>query len=109
MSDLINMTPPAARRIAAQGRPGSVSWYSADIWIRSVALLVTAVLIGRTSRKLPVEPLTTGDSYAYQYLFDYRPPFYGWFLNAWQAVTGSLDYLSLLHRHARHRRLCLLG
>jgi len=36
------------------------------------------------------------------YLFSYRPPFYGWLVNGWQAVTGSVDHLPLL-------QLILLG
>lgn len=76
--------------------PGRFAWGGRDLWIQGVALLLTALLTLRMARKLPVEPLTTGDSYAYQYLFDYRPPFYGWLINAWQAVTGSTDYLPML-------------
>jgi hypothetical protein len=96
MSQRINVAPLAARKLVAADRPGRLFWRDVDLWIQGVALVVTTVLIGRMARKLPVEPLTTGDSYAYQYLFDYRPPFYGWFINAWQALTGSLDYLPLL-------------
>src|SRR4051794_16763778 len=60
--------------------PRATLWRRAEVWIQSTAFLVTAVLIARMARKLPVEPLTTGDSYAYQYMLGYRPPFYGWFI-----------------------------
>ncbi|MFC7477471.1 hypothetical protein ACFQS7_24130 [Dankookia sp. GCM10030260] len=73
-----------------------------DHWILGSAFLLTTLLVARMARKLPVTPLTTGDSYAYQYLFNYRPPFYGWVVNGWQAVTGSVDYLPLM-------QLVLLG
>jgi hypothetical protein len=102
MSQRINMAPISARRPIAFAFPGRLAWGRSDLWILGVAALLTTVLVARMARKLPVVPLTTGDSYAYQYLFNYRPPFYGWLVNGWQAVSGSVDYLPLV-------QLVLLG
>ncbi|WP_431269875.1 hypothetical protein [Dankookia sp. P2] len=96
MSQRINMVPLSARRPAGFAFPGRFAWRGMDLWIQGVALLLTGLLTFRMARKLPAVPLTTGDSYAYQYLFNYRPPFYGWLINAWQAVTGGVEYLPLL-------------
>jgi hypothetical protein len=95
MSQRINMAPILARKPIAFALPGRIAWGRSDLWIKGVALLLTSVLVARMARKLPVEPLTTGDSYAYQYLFNYRPPFYGWLINGWQAIVGGTDYLPL--------------
>jgi len=77
MSQRINVSPFAAPRLVTAANSGRLAWRSMDVWIQGVAFAATAILILRMARKLPVEPLTTGDSYAYQYLFSYRPPFYG--------------------------------
>jgi hypothetical protein len=47
------------------------------------------------ARHLPVTPLPTGDSASYLTLASYRPPAYGWLLNAFEYVTGGLSYLPL--------------
>lgn len=103
MSQRINMAPLSARRPAGFALPERLAALArSDLSIQGVALLLTGLLVLRMARKLPVEPLTTGDSFAYQYLFNYRPPFYGWLINGWQAVSGSVDYLPLV-------QLLLLG
>jgi hypothetical protein len=96
MSQRINVSPFAARRLVAAENSSRLAWRSTDVWILGVAFAATAILVLRMARKLPVEPLTTGDSYAYQYLFSYRPPFYGWLINAWEALTGGSDHLPML-------------
>ena len=102
MSQRINMGPDAARTLPVAANADRVSWRAGDTWIQGIALMLTTVLIFRMARKLPVAPLTTGDSYAYQFLFSYRPPFYGWLINGWQAVSGGTEYLPQL-------QLILLG
>src|SRR6516164_77027 len=58
--------------------------------------LVTSVIFAiRIARHLPVDPVPTGDSASYLMLASYRPPAYGWLLNAFEYVTGGLSYLPL--------------
>jgi hypothetical protein len=63
MSQHIEMT---ARRPIGFAVPGRLAWGRVDLWIQGIALVLTAGLVARMSRKLPGEALTTGDSYAYQ-------------------------------------------
>lgn len=81
----------------ATGEPSRrLTWRTAEFWIQACALFVTGFLIARMARKLPLQPLTTGDSAAYLDLLGYRPPFYGWFVNDWRFITGSIDGLPML-------------
>lgn len=59
-------------------------------WI-SVLLLWIALTLW-LALKLPVEALTTGDSAGYLALVPYRPPVYGWAVNAFHWTTGGLAY-----------------
>ena len=48
------------------------------------------------ARHLPLLPMPTGDSPAYLEMAGYRPPLYGWLVNAWQYLTGGLEYLPVV-------------
>jgi hypothetical protein len=61
-----------------------------------VLCLATSVIFAtHMARHLPVDPLPTGDSASYLTLASYRPPAYGWLLNAFEYLTGGLSYLPL--------------
>ncbi|MBV9653384.1 MAG: hypothetical protein JOZ42_02345 [Acetobacteraceae bacterium] len=70
-------------------------------------LILTASAIGvlayfvRMWPNLPEVAMKTGDSDAYFNLESFRPPLYGWILNGWQWLHGSLDGLPEL-------QLCIL-
>jgi hypothetical protein len=59
-------------------------------WI--IVLLLWIALTFRLAVKLPVEAFTTGDSAGYLALVAYRPPVYGWVVNAFNWITGGLAY-----------------
>lgn len=60
------------------------------------AILLGLVLAARMARRLPLLPEPTGDSQAYLDQAAYRPPLYGWLLQAWQTLAGGLQHLPLL-------------
>jgi hypothetical protein len=64
-----------------------------DGWF--IVLLLWAAVISWMTAKLPPEAVTTGDSAGYLALVPYRPPVYGWILNAFRWVSGGLDYLPI--------------
>ena len=59
------------------------------------SLLLALVLVLRMARRMPLLPSETGDSAAYVAMAGYRPPLYGWLVNAWLHLTGGLEYLPL--------------
>jgi hypothetical protein len=65
-----------------------------DGWM--IMSLLWAVLIVWMAVKLPVDAILTGDSAGYLALAPYRPPVYGWALNAFRWISGDLHYLPVV-------------
>jgi hypothetical protein len=67
-----------------------------DLLLSALCVSVWAALAYHMLAKLPVSAIMTDtdiDTYAYIALAAYRPPLYGWVVNAYREVTGSYDFL----------------
>lgn len=73
-----------------------VTQREADLWVVVPSCLLGLVFILRMARHLPLLPMPTGNSPAYLEMAGYRPPLYGWLVNAWQYLTGGLEYLPVV-------------
>ncbi|TDH61111.1 hypothetical protein E2C06_18565 [Dankookia rubra] len=81
---------------AAGRRLAGLAARDRDILLSGLCLAAWAALAGHMLAKLPVSAVMTDtdiDTYAYIALAAYRPPLYGWVVNAYREVTGSFDFL----------------
>ena len=71
-------------------------WLRRDFIIIALSLLLWLAFVARIAWRLPSTLDMTGDSAAYLQQESFRPPFYGWFLNGWRDLTGSLHHLPMV-------------